>query len=211
VALLAGVLSVIVHRSSHAEGPPPFPDVVWPSDKRGVATLKKRPVTGLVMGKFRAEFERTKLEDIRRAASVGEIRHQGDAAESVWWLCYTNVLATGVERIWLMSGEMGGGEVVTELRAQRGAGGGASADCPALPDRLKPLSLDGGLWLGAPESAVVARLGAPLFQNEGWWYHAYEGKVPGACEGGFDLINVLRLEFIGGRVNSLGAGQMTSC
>ncbi|MCL2716982.1 MAG: hypothetical protein FWD68_21155 [Alphaproteobacteria bacterium] len=210
-ALLAFLLSAIVSSSCRAEGPPSFPDVVWPADKRGIATLKKKPVAALVMGRFRAEFEKTKLEEIRQAASAGEIRHQGDGADTTWWLCYTNVLATRVERIWLMSGEMGGGEYVTELRAQLLPGGGASAECPSLPDRLKPLSLDSGLWLGAEENAVVAKLGAPLFQQDGWWYHAYEGKVPGACEGGFDLISVLRLQLSAGRVMSLSAAQVTSC
>ena len=61
------------------------------------------------MGDFYAEFERTTLDEIRQAVGAGEIAHQGDAGDGMYWLCYTNFDSKHSERIWVTShGEMGG-------------------------------------------------------------------------------------------------------
>lgn len=209
-ALLLGILIGASH-SSFAETPPPvapFDAITWK------ATLKRKPSTGLRMGAFRVRFERTTLDDVRRAASVGEIAHRGDAGESAYWLCYTNLAPTQAERVWIVAhGEMGGPEhYVTNISAELLPNGNATADCPALPNNLKPLSLDNHLWLGASEGAAPAKLGAPSYQKGAWRSYDFQGKVPGNCEGGgFDLLAWLLLHFQNGRVNSLQVGQVTSC
>lgn len=71
----------------------PFDAMPWK------ATMKSRPATGLGMGSLRVRLEKTTLDDVRRAASVGDIAHQGDAGESIYWLCYTNLTPAPVERI----------------------------------------------------------------------------------------------------------------
>lgn len=207
------VLSALISASlsSLAETPPPiapFDAIIWK------ATMKRKPSTGLQMGVFRVRFERTTLGDVRRAASVGEIAHRGDAAESAYWLCYTNSGATQPERIWIVAnGEMGGSaHHITNVSAELVPNGIATADCPELPDKLKPLSLDNRLWLGASEGAALAKLGAPSYKKDAWQSYDFQGKVPGKCEGeGFDLTAWLLLHFQSGRVNSLQVGQVTSC
>ena len=196
---------------SLAETPPPaapFDAITWK------AAMKRKPSTGLQMGAFRAQLERTTLDYVRRAASVGEIAHRGDAGESTYWLCYTNSGETQTERIWIVAdGEMGGSEhYITNISAERLPDGTPTADCPALPNNLKPLSLDNGLWLGASEGATRAKLGAPSHRKESWRSYDFQGKVPGKCEGGsIELFSWLLLHIQGRSVNSLQIGQVTSC
>jgi hypothetical protein len=178
------------------------------------APLKQRPSTGLKMGSFFIEFEKTTLDDVRHAASAGTIAHDGDAGESVYWLCYTNLSPAQVERVWVIAdGEMGGNEhAVTGVVAQVIPNGAATGDCPALPDRLTALSLGDGMWLGASKGAVVSGLGAPPFEKNRWSSFNYEGKVAGHCPGNqLDLDARLQLHADNGRIDWLQAGQVTSC
>lgn len=208
-AILLGAL-VSASPSSFAEiAPPsaPFDATTWK------ATMKRKPSTGLEMGAFRVRFEKTTLDEVRRAAAAGEIAHRGDAGESAYWLCYTTAGITQNERVWLVShGEMGGSvHYITNISAEL-VPNGITTDCPALPNRLLPLSLDNGLWLGAPAGAVPAKLGAPSHKKGAWQSYGYQGKVPGKCEGGrFDLLAWLLLHFQSSRINSIQAGQVTSC
>jgi hypothetical protein len=209
-AILLGTL-VSASLSSFAETPPPiapFDAITWK------ATMKRKPSTGLKMGTFRVLFEKTTLDDVRRAASVGEIAQRGDAGESAYWLCYTNAGPKQTERVWIVAhGEMGGtAHHITNISAELVPNGIATADCPALPKKLLPLSVDNQLWLSAPEGAALAKLGAPSYKKEAWRSYDFQGKVPGKCKGGgFDLSAWLLLHLQNGRVNSLQAGQVTSC
>lgn len=178
------------------------------------ATMIKKPSTGVLMGSFRISFEMTTLDDVRNRLSVGIIARHGDAGESVLWLCYTNISSNSAERIWIISGgEMGGSEhAVTGISAEYVQIGSATNDCPALPEKMKPVSLDSKLWLGMPLTDVRATLGTPSGQNGPWRSYDYQGKRPGNCESeGFDVLNWAFFRFEEDRVNSLGAGQVTSC
>ena len=203
------VMLIAASATSSADTPPPktpFDSQSWK------ASLKEKATDGMTMGSLRVKFEQTSLDDIRRAVSAGRISHQGDAGESIYWLCYTNIGASQIERIWLIAhGEMGGSNhSVTSISAQLLPDGKSTSDCPALPANMQPLSLDNHLWLNSPESDVL-KLGAPSYQKEPWRSYDYEGKVPGNCEGGFDLLNWLLIKVGKGRVTSLHAGQVTSC
>ena len=173
--------------------------------------MKKRLTTGIRMGSFRVRFEKTTLGEVRRIASSGEIAHQGDAGESTYWLCYTNVTPTRVERVWIMAGEMDGPKhYVSHISAELISNGSPTTDCPALPNHMKPLSLDNGFWLNATEGATRAKFGAPSFQKGPWRSYDYQGKVPGNCESeGFDFVSWLLLHMNNGRVSSLTVGQTT--
>jgi hypothetical protein len=208
--LLLGILASTAF-ASFAQTPPPaspFDAMTW------TATRKAAPSSGVRMGTLFVRFEKTTLDDVRRAAAVGAIAHRGDAGESVYWLCYTSLSKTESERIWVVShGEMGGPEhYVTDVSAEVLTNGSATADCPALPGRLEPLSLDNHVWLGASERAATRTLGASSFRTAAWRSYDFQRKVPGKCEGGaFDLSASLLLHFQQGRVNSLHVGQVTSC
>ncbi len=205
------VILIAASAHSFASTPPPgtpFNAITWK------ATLKTKPSTGVRMGSLHVRLEKTTLDDVRHAASAGDIAHQGDAGESIYWLCYTNSGSTPVERIWIIAhGEMGGSEhFVTSISAQLLPNGNATTDCPALPLNLKPLSLDHYIWLNTSASDVLTRLGTPSYQKGPWRSFDYQGKVPGNCEGGgFDLMSGLLLRFEKGRVTFLHVDQVTSC
>jgi hypothetical protein len=211
LSAFALVILISVAVNSFAGTPPPqtpFDTITWK------ATMKKKPSTGVRMGSFHVRFEKTTLDGVRRAVSVGDIAHQGDAGESIYWLCYTNVNPTRVERIWIIShGEMGGrAHLVTNISAELLPNGSATTDCPALPERMKPLTLDSHLWLDASATDARTRFGASSYHKEPWRSFNYQGKVGGNCEGqGFDVMNWLLLRFDKDRVNSLHVGQVTSC
>jgi hypothetical protein len=208
--LLLGILAATAF-ASFAQTPPPvspFEAITWK------ATRNDAPSSGLRMGMFFVRFEKTTLDDVRRAASVGDIAHRGDAGDSAYWLCYTSVGNAEVERIWVISqGEMGGPEhYVTDVSAEVSTNGRATADCPALPNNLEPLSLDRQIWLGISARTAARKLGASSFRKGAWRSYDFQGRVPGKCEGGgVDLSASLLLHFQNGRVNALEAGQATSC
>lgn len=206
VSILTGISTI----SSADSIPPktPFDSLSWK------ATSKEKPSDGIKMGSLRVQFEEITLDDIRQAASAGEISHHGDAGESIYWLCYTNLSSSRAERIWVIShGEMGGSEhSVTGVSAQILPNVKATKDCPALPANLKPVSLDNDLWLNSAASVVLKKLGAPSYKKEPWRVYDFEGKLPGNCDAeGFDLSNWLMVRVGKGRVTSLHAGQVTSC
>lgn len=166
------------------------------------------------MGSFHALFERTTLADVQQAAAAGLIAHQGDAGDSLYWVCFTNLHARPAERIWMVShGGMGGADhSITQVSAQTLADGTVTPDCPALPAKLIPVSLDNGLWLSGSEAVVFKQLRAPSYRHDSWQTYYFQGKLPGDCEGGgFDVGNWLWLRIEHGRVTALHAGQVTSC
>ena len=145
--VLAIALPLTVSAGTIAATPPPhgppWTVVDWP------ASLSEKPSTGISLGKLRIQFETTTLEQIRRTMHLGEIAHQGDAAESVSWLCYTIFDPGKPERIWITSGEMGGNTVVTGISAETPPHVTPMSDCPLLPKTFQPVSLDVPVWLGS--------------------------------------------------------------
>ena len=71
--------------------------------------MKKKPSTGLKLGSLHVRFERTTLDQVRRA--VGGSDHR-----------------------------------ITNISAQLLPNESATMDCPALPGKMKPLSLSSNLW-----------------------------------------------------------------
>lgn len=178
--------------------------ISWPQRSQN------KTVTHLMMGSFKVELEETTLGQVIGAAGNGEIAHQGDAGESIYWLCYT----VPNERIWIIAdGEMGGTEHrVGQIVAQEMRGTQSTKDCPSLSSNLLPLHLDKSIWLGTTKEAATHNLGTPSHTEGSWQSYNYSGKVPGACSPeGFDLLNWMLLKIEGGKVVELRAGQVTSC
>jgi hypothetical protein len=164
------------------------------------------------MGRLTVSFEKTPLREVMRNAG-GVIAHQGDAGESVYWLCYTIVEKKHSERLSLTaSGEMGGPDqtvssVVAEMVTDQ-----PTADCPALAATFRPVHLSNGIWLGKPESVLIEKVGVPPSKNGEWRGFLYEGKQPGPCEpDGYDVENWLEWKSNRDSIVSIVAGQVTSC
>jgi hypothetical protein len=136
---LIAVLFAVANIATGATLPPQHPQNAMPWS----ATLKRAATKGFSIGGLPVIFEETTLGQIARSAAIGGVSHTGDAGSSVYWLCYT-VLEPEPQRIWVISdGEMGGSEhAVTGIVASRLKDKRPQADCPALPDHLRAVSLD---------------------------------------------------------------------
>jgi len=204
------VLLLAICATTEAATPPPS----WPfSDREWPATLMTKPSTGMSLGAFRVEFEKTTLEEVRLAANSGTVAFQGHDGENISYLCYTIFSPSRSERVWIISdGEMGGSEQsITSVAAQRQKNYEPTPDCPALPKTLQPVSLDSKIWLGVTGSHLK-KLGSPSHRVGAWSTYDFQGTTTGECEGGkFDVLNWLMIQLDNGIVNSLFAGQVTSC
>ena len=69
-----------------------------------------------------------------KPSGEGTIQHQGDAAGSIYWLCYQRAQ----HRLWIASSEMGGQDhVVTDVVEElTGKDAVASTDCAVIPDKV---------------------------------------------------------------------------
>ncbi len=167
------------------------------------------------MGALKIEFEQTTLSQVLSAVKSGQIEQQGDAAENVYWLCYTAASDENQFRVWIeASGEMGGPEDrITNIAVKGIANEHPTPDCPTLPRQFDVLSFNNGIWLGTSETAVQHAFRSGLLRRGDQAFIGYHGKVPdnGNCEGGYDLLNSLYITFQGGVVTAVDAGQVTSC
>ena len=208
-----GWLLVASHAPAQSVPPPNWPDSI-----SSHPSLNVRPATRLRLGAFVARFEKTTLAQIRDAMRVGTIEHQGDAGESMYWLCYTVARAQPPQRLWITShGEMGGREhtvggfMIEEIsRAQ------ASPGCPSMPSSGYPLSLDRGIWIGTNHSALLRKLPTPSGLRGDWLEFLYEGRVRGRDPFGsgtdvdFAEISALSARVVSGRVAALQAWKVTA-
>jgi hypothetical protein len=208
--VIASSLIAVSGTTAFAASPPP-PSV---DDGGWNATESAPPSSAVMLGTFRLEFETTRLEEVRHAAGVGAVAHQGDASDSIYWLCYSASEHGSGQRIWILSsGEMGGPDHrITGVIAQLSRTFHATPSCPALPAKFAPIRLDRSLWLRSTEQEVGAALGPPSRQHSEWLFYDFAGKSPQKCEDGFyDLTNALQVRMEHGLVTDLRASQVTSC
>ena len=194
---------------SAAPAPPPtqpFEARTWS------ASMKRKPTTSAMFGKWLVRFEQTTLPQVLSRASAGSIAHTGDAGESVYWLCYT-LPGQKPSRLWVISsGEMGGPErAITGITVAALNPGEPVAECPALPVHMQPVSLQRNIRIRMSERALTRALGTPSHRSGDWISYDFEGKSPGNCPGGFDVMNSLTIKLHQGRVEAIFANQVTSC
>jgi hypothetical protein len=209
--LLAAAACSALSIPSYAVTPPP----PLPFDSID-ETLNAKPVTRLVMGRFVISLEVTALAGVQKTIGVGSMEYQGDGADAASWLCYTLDSSAPRQRLWIVSNaEMGGPErLVDGVRAQYGDRIDASSDCPSLPKRFQPVSLNRGLWLGKVETSIRAKFGSPSKTIGNWEQFYYLGKTRGdgkCAPDGYDVTNGFSVKIEGGVVNDVQASQVTSC
>jgi hypothetical protein len=181
--------------------PPPFDEHAL---EHVPPTVKTRLATRFSLGAFAGRFEETPLGAVRDAVGAGTIQHQGDAAGSLYWLCYRRAQ----HRLWVTSGEMGGTdhrvtEIVEELTEKDTE---TSTDCAIIPDKFAPLVFDGKLHLGMSHQEVIAALGRPSKSEAAQMMYFHAGKVAH----GFDETAWLILGFREDKLVSMRGGKATT-
>ncbi len=130
----------------------------WPVDPPLENTVQKAPIWPLRIGELSVVWDTTSLNEVMSAIGSGALATQGDAAESLSWLCYTISDTTPAQRLWLTSSEMGGGAVIDGFSAIE-TDAQAEPLCPRLPQRFLPVRLANGLWIGTSTVQVGKALG----------------------------------------------------
>ncbi|MBR1087281.1 hypothetical protein JQ621_07285 [Bradyrhizobium manausense] len=196
------LLFAIPANACFAQTPPPVDEHVL---ERVPPTVVTRLATRFSLGAFDGRFEETRLGAVRDAVGEGTIRHQGDAAGSMYWLCYRRAQ----HRLWVVSsGEIGGPdhlvtEIVEEL-IEKDAG--ASADCDTLPEKFSPVVFDSKLHLGMSRQQVITALGPPSKSDAAQIVYSHEGKLAD----GFDETAWFILRFRAGKLASMRGGKTTT-
>jgi len=181
--------------------PPKVPDEIPES-----FTLSHPPVQKIVLGNLTLQWEKTSLQEVRNTIGVGVIRHRGDAGDSEGSLCY-HTRSSG--RIWLISGEMHTDQLIYIVSGKADAGSGKSADCPELPARFQPVSLNGALWIGTSANQLKKLFGPPSATKDGWLFYSYLGKTKIRGET-FDRTAGLMVRTRNGKVVELSAYHTTT-
>jgi len=133
-------------------------------------------VSSLTMGKFVVKFETTSLENVLKTIKAGEIAQRGDASESLEWLCYSITDQYNPVRLWLLSGEIDGGNVGAVVVSSMSTKDKdkTSKKCPELPESFKPVKLNRKIWIHTSESDVREILGKPSLESRGWLLYRSE-------------------------------------
>jgi hypothetical protein len=199
--------------SAEVAPPPRFPLDVAPSP-----TLKSTPSSSLLLGSIAIVFDKATLAEAMKQIKAGKIQHQGDAGESSYWLCYSIRAPEGWEQLWLLShGEMGGPEhVIQGVVAKVSSSAPPAASCPALPDNLRPVKLNNGLWLGTRAEVVRKKLGKPSLQQKQWLHYESQRELVGdsrAKDFGTDKIyerGSVSVSVVNGKVVEIWATKQTT-
>jgi hypothetical protein len=188
----------------------PVPPIMQGSEAMPTPTLFRKAVTGLAMGHLKIVFETTTLDETKNIIGVGTVEHQGDASESIYWLCYTVPGHPGPEHVWLIAhGETGGDRhAITSVQALKSELTRASEGCPLLQSRFLPVHFDKGLWLGQTEARLIKELGRPSAKEKGWWLYSYVGKSSGSR--GFDTSSLFEAKVQEGKIAAIISSQVTS-
>jgi hypothetical protein len=178
-------------------------------------SMRRAPSGGITLGGFRIVYTKTTLEAVASAIGAGSISYAGDGADAVSWLCYSIVAPHRFERLWLMSSlEMDGHtNAISMVKATIQATSDMPQDCPRLPMRFVPVSLDTKIWLGSTTKTLRRELGTPSHEARPWLNYEFQTKVTGdgQCEGGYDRINSLDVKIDDDAVAALSTDDVTSC
>ncbi len=127
----------------------------WPH-----STIQKPIITQITVAGFPIQLEDTELDAVAKHLRVAT-GHQGDASESLAWLCLHGEDKEGPWGLWLTSSEIDG-PMIGGFQLQRLTSGAAlDIRCSSLNDSSRSISLPIPIRLGMTESQVQAVIGKP--------------------------------------------------
>ena len=202
----------VVSQPLWSQTPPPRPE----EEDVPLAEILQSPATsGVEIGSFSVKLQRTTLQDALMSFGVGQIRHEGDAGKSVYWICYLLKGSRTQSRLWLVSdGEMGGDtHVVTGIyAAYNQSDPGNAGECPELRVNSSAVHFDHGIWLEA-SAEKLAVLGHAPPQSAGWWRYSYQGtqklRDRGRLES-FDVTSQFDVQLRDGKVAAVWTSEILS-
>jgi hypothetical protein len=173
------------------------------------STVTEDHVRHVRLGKRVAEFELTRLDELRDWTGAGTIERDGDAGTSRTWLCYS----LPEQLVWFISTEMGGGSALMEVFGEAVSSKDPRiATCPRLPESLRPIAFDFG-WVGSSEKAFRAVLGQPSGVRGEWSQYFYLARTQAgsATSGGSESVGAfIEAKFRNGKAVAVRASHVTS-
>jgi len=173
--------------------PPP----AWPAAKDSPVTLAADPVRPLLLGSLKVTLDGSSLASVREAIGTGVPQRQGKGTDSLDWLCYTIADAAPMQRLWLTSSELARGRIDAVVAVDLAPGTAATAQCPDLPAKFKPVRFDDGLWLGGVNAELRKSLGISAKSGPN-----FSGLFQGQS-GSLQMVSSTVIEFRGSRAVSL--------
>jgi hypothetical protein len=194
--LLTGAAIASWHGAPHAAETAPAPPP-WPASKDSPFVLAADPVRPLLLGPLRVTLDGSTLAATRLAIGIGASQRQGGGTDALDWLCYTLSDAAPAQRLWLTSSELSRGRIDAVVAADLPGGAAATAQCPELPPRFRPVRFDDGLWLGGLSGELRRALGIPA-RGGPHFSSLFQGQ-----SGNLTMVSSTVIEFRGARAVTL--------
>jgi hypothetical protein len=170
-------------------------------------SVPKEMISSMLLSESRIVLEETRMDAIQ-AKFGGESGADGDASESLLWLCLHGSDETGPWVLWLESGEMNG-PYIGEFRWQR-VSNSASFDprCAAQPAGTE-IILPIDVKLGISQEEVLKVLGKPTWEKANilLYEHQHDEKIQGEL---FTSFNTVIIALRGGVVEAIDVMKTTS-
>jgi hypothetical protein len=153
------------------------PIAIKHADALPKATVPKPILTKLKISDFTVSLEETELKAVQ-ARFGGEIGHEGDASESLGWLCLHG--GDGAERwvLWLESGETDGPTVGGFQWRRVPETAHFDTRCQELPDGDSKVNLPIELRLNSRETKLLQVLGQPSMRKGDTLIYEHEHDEP---------------------------------
>jgi hypothetical protein len=214
-----GTLRIALVLALAMPAPAAAPDLPPPALPLPGPRIAERDVThsafaALLLGKTTITFEKTRLADVMALTGAGQVANQGDAGESIYWLCYRYRDLNRVNMLQITAhGEMGGPEhSITDVNITVVNGEG-DARCPFLPARLTPVVADAGFGLNTSYADFLRLLGKPggEARNVAGWslIHHVPIRIHGTDQIA-DISQYVDVRFRDGRAVELHFGQVST-
>jgi hypothetical protein len=209
-SLICPASAQTVVRTGEGDKPIWTPQPLWKFDDGALAkaTVPKEMIPSLRVSDVTIPLEEdTKLEDLQTRFG-GKIGAQGDAADSLLWLCLYGIDSAGPWVLWLESGEVDGPYVGGFQWRRVSHSAQFDQRCSALPDTSE-VDLPIDLGLGASEAKVIKILGRPTSRrgNTLLYEHEHDELIRGEQ---FTSFNTVIVALRGGVVWAIDVTKTTT-
>jgi len=171
------------------------------------ATVPKEMVGRLQVSNLDIVLEHTEIKDAQ-ARFGGTLGAEGDAGDSLEWLCLRGADPTGQWVLWLESGEIDGGSIGSFQWRRVTPRTTFDNRCAALSPAGSAVKLPIALRLGIPETEVLRVLGKPTTRRGGTllFVHEHQEVIKGEP---FAALNTTTVLLRDGRAWAIEIGTST--